>query len=186
MRVAGMQLVASSVPATLRSARTGKSPNARSPAPVWADVGLNHERHMGVRVCPLTGRFSACSAASGVAGPGIDKRRSASPVEQPDSAEIVNGAALVGPTAEYERMMSFQESDEAVNVAESRRKRDHDRIACFLHLRDLVYRHPEAASASAVSVVRTLEAQVIAAKAAREKGRAEARAKEVRQRYGFG
>jgi hypothetical protein len=77
-------------------------------------------------------------------------------------------------------MMSFQESDEAVNVAESRNQRARARVACFLHLRDLVYLHPEAASASAVSVVRTLEAQVIAEKAAREKGRADARAKGVR------
>jgi hypothetical protein len=84
------------------------------------------------------------------------------------------------PTAEYERMMSFYESDESVNVAESRHKHAQARVACFLHLRDLVYLHPEAASASAVSVVRTLEGQVIAAKAEREKGRADARAKGVR------
>jgi hypothetical protein len=77
-------------------------------------------------------------------------------------------------------------SDEAIDFAKSRRERDQDRAACFLHLRDLVYRHPEAASASAVSVVQTLESRIFAAKAAREKGRAEARAKEVRQRYGFG
>jgi hypothetical protein len=73
------------------------------------------------------------------------------------------GAALADPTAEYERMKSFQESDEG---GEARRKRGHDSVACFLHLRDLVYRHPEAASASAVSVVRELEAKVAAVKAA--------------------
>ena len=54
--------------------------------------------------------------------------------------------------------------------AKSSRQRSQDHVACFLHLRDLVYLHPEAASASAVSVVRTIEASVIAAKAAREKG----------------
>ena len=79
-------------------------------------------------------------------------------------------------------MMTFLESGE-IEVAESRHKRDQTRIACFLHLRDLVYRHPEAASASAVSFVQTLEAKVIAAKASREKGLAEARA-QVRRRYG--
>jgi predicted secreted Zn-dependent protease len=83
-------------------------------------------------------------------------------------------------------MTTFLEPDEGINGSKSRRQRDQERVACFRHLRDLVYRHPEAAPASAVSVVRTLEAQVIAAKAGREKGRAEARAKEVRQRYGFG
>jgi len=50
---------------------------------------------------------------------------------------------------------------------ESRRKRGQNGVACFLHLRDLVYLHPEAASASAVSFVETLEAKVIAEKAAR-------------------
>ena len=34
---------------------------------------------------------------------------------------------------------------------ESRTKRSLDRVACFLHLRDLVYLHPGAASASAVT-----------------------------------
>lgn len=43
-------------------------------------------------------------------------------------ALIVNGAALVGSTADYEQMTSFQESDEAVNVGEARRGRDHDRV----------------------------------------------------------
>jgi hypothetical protein len=51
----------------------------------------------------------------------------------------------------------------------------------FLHLRDLVYLHPEAASASAVSCVRTIEARVVAAKAARETGLAEARARGLRR-----
>jgi hypothetical protein len=72
-------------------------------------------------------------------------------------------------------------TDEAINVAESQ-KREQTRVACFLHLRDLVYRHPEATSASAASLVQTLEARVIAAKAARGKGIADARAREVRRR----
>src|SRR5580693_8341912 len=72
-------------------------------------------------------------------------------------------------------MTRFLPSDEAVDFAESGRKRGQDRVACFLHLRDLVYLHPEAASASAVSCVRTIEARVIAAKAAREKGSGETR-----------
>jgi hypothetical protein len=38
-------------------------------------------------------------------------------------------------------------------VGESGRKRSQDRVACFLHLRDLVYLHPGAASASAVVFV---------------------------------
>ena len=54
----------------------------------------------------------------------------------------------------------------------------------FLHLRDLVYLHPEAASASAVSVVRALEARVIAAKAARERVRRNARPGGWPTRYG--
>jgi hypothetical protein len=66
-------------------------------------------------------------------------------------------------------MTRFPPSEEAVDFAESGRKRGQDRVACFLHLRDLVYLHPEAASASAVSFVQTLEAKVIAEKAAREK-----------------
>jgi hypothetical protein len=81
-----------------------------------------------------------------------------------------------------ERMTVFL-TDEAINVAESH-KREQTRVACFLHLRDLVYRHPEATSASAASLVQTLEARVIAAKAAREEGIADARAREVRRRYG--
>ena len=71
--------------------------------------------------------------------------------------------------------------DEATNVdlAESRHKRNQAHVACFLHLRDLVYLHPEAASASAVSFVQKLEAAVIAEKAARQKRLAEARAREA-------
>ena len=82
-------------------------------------------------------------------------------------------------------MTTFLGPDEATNVdlANSRHKRDQARVACFLHLRDLVYLHPEAASASAVSFVQTLEAKVIAEKAAREKRLAEARAREAGRRY---
>ena len=72
-------------------------------------------------------------------------------------------------------MTRFLPSEEAVDSAESGRKRGQDRLACFLHLRDLVYLHPEAASASAVSFVQTLEAKVIAQKAAREKRLADVR-----------
>ena len=81
----------------------------------------------------------------------------------------------------------FGPDDEATNVdlADSRRKRGQDHVACFLHLRDLVYRHPEAASASAVSFVQALEAKVIAEKRAREKRLAEARAREASRRYGL-
>jgi hypothetical protein len=80
-------------------------------------------------------------------------------------------------------MTTFLGPDEATNVdlADSRHKRDQDRVACFLHLRDLVYLHPAAASASAVSFVQTLEAKVIAEKAAREKRLA--RAREASRRY---
>jgi hypothetical protein len=81
-------------------------------------------------------------------------------------------------------MTTFLGPDEATNVdfAESR-KHDQDRVACFLHLRDLVYLHPEAASASAVSFVQTLEAKVIAEKVAREKRLAEVRGREASRRY---
>jgi hypothetical protein len=72
-------------------------------------------------------------------------------------------------------MTRFLPSDEAADFAESGRKRGQDRVACFLHLRDLVYLHPEAASASVVSFVQTLEAKVIAEKAAREKRLADVR-----------
>jgi hypothetical protein len=75
-------------------------------------------------------------------------------------------------------------SDEAVNVdfPESRRERDQGRVACFLHLRDLVYLHPEAASASIIAFVQTLEAAVIAQKAAREKRLAVARERDTERR----
>jgi hypothetical protein len=77
--------------------------------------------------------------------------------------------------------MTFLGPDEATNVdlAESRQKRDQGRVACFLHLRDLVYLHPDAASASAVAFVQKLEAAVIAEKAAREKRLADARKREA-------
>ena len=76
----------------------------------------------------------------------------------------------------HRSMTTFLGPDEAIDFAKSRRERDQERAACFLHLRDLVYLHPEAASASAVSFVQTLEAKVIAEKAARARGLAEARA----------
>ena len=74
-------------------------------------------------------------------------------------------------------MTRFLQPDEAAIDAapESRTKRGRDRVACFLHLRDLVYLHPKAASASAVAFVQTLEAAVIAEKATREKRLAEVR-----------
>jgi hypothetical protein len=67
-------------------------------------------------------------------------------------------------------MTTFLGPDEATDVdfAEPSHKRDQERVACFLHLRDLVYLHPEVASASAASFVQTLEAKVIAEKTARE------------------
>jgi hypothetical protein len=55
------------------------------------------------------------------------------------------------------------------------KKRGQNRAACFLHLRDLVYLHPKAASADAIAFVQSLEAAVIAEKATREKRLAEAR-----------
>ena len=75
--------------------------------------------------------------------------------------------------------------DEAGNAdfAEFRTKRDQDRIACFLHLRDLVYMHPKAASAVAVAFVQKLEAAVIAQKAAREKRLAVVRERDERRRH---
>lgn len=72
-------------------------------------------------------------------------------------------------------MTRFPPSGEAVDFAESGRKRGQDRVACFLHLRDLVYLHPKAASADAIAFVQSLEAAVIAEKATREKQLAEAR-----------
>ena len=64
-------------------------------------------------------------------------------------------------------MTTFLGPDDETNDTEFRRKRGQNGVACFLHLRDLVYLHPQTASASAVSFVRTLEAKVIAEKAAR-------------------
>jgi hypothetical protein len=80
-------------------------------------------------------------------------------------------------------MTTILGTDETGNVdlAESGRKRSQDRVACFLHLRDLVYLHPEAASASAVVFVQTLEAKVIAEKATREKRLADARERARRE-----
>jgi hypothetical protein len=74
-------------------------------------------------------------------------------------------------------MTKFLNPDDAINAdfAESRTKRSLDRVACFLHLRDLVYLHPGAASASAVTFVQSLEASVIAEKAARDKRLADMR-----------
>jgi hypothetical protein len=48
-------------------------------------------------------------------------------------------------------------------------------------MRDLVYLHPEAASAGAVAFVRMLEARVIAEKATREKRLADARERARRE-----
>jgi hypothetical protein len=74
-------------------------------------------------------------------------------------------------------MTTFLPPDDATNAdfAEFRTKRDQDRVACFLHLRDLVYTHPKAASADAAAFVRKLEAVVIAEKAKREKRLADVR-----------
>jgi hypothetical protein len=81
-------------------------------------------------------------------------------------------------------MTTFLPPDEAgsVDFAEPRQKRDRDRVACFLHLRDLVYLHPKAASVGAVAFVRKLEAAVIAEKAAREKRLADVREREAERR----
>ena len=81
-------------------------------------------------------------------------------------------------------MTTFLSPDEATNVdfAESRQKRDRDRVACFLHLRDLVYLHREAASASTIAFVQTLETAVIAEKDAREKRLADARKRDAERR----
>src|SRR3984885_7635037 len=74
-------------------------------------------------------------------------------------------------------MTRFLQPDEAAidAFAESRTKRGRDRVACFLHLRDLVYLHPKAASTNAIALVQSLEAAVIAQKGAREKRLTEAR-----------
>jgi hypothetical protein len=72
-------------------------------------------------------------------------------------------------------MTRFLQPDEAAidTAAESRTKRGRDRVACFLHLRDLVYLHPKAASADAIALVQSLEAAVMAQKGKREKRLAE-------------
>src|ERR1700722_5829347 len=74
-------------------------------------------------------------------------------------------------------MTTFLQPDEATNVdfAEPRQKRDRDRVACFLHLRDLVYLHPKAASTDAIAFVQSLEAAGIAEKATRDKRLADMR-----------
>ena len=73
-------------------------------------------------------------------------------------------------------MTTILGTDETGNVdlAESGRKRSQDRVSCFLHLRDLVYLHPKAASTDAIAFVQSLEAAVIAQKGTRI---AEARAR---------
>jgi hypothetical protein len=80
-------------------------------------------------------------------------------------------------------MTTILQLDEAGNVdfAEPRQKRDRDRVACFLHLRDLVYLHREVASANTIAFVRMLEAAVIAEKTAREKRLADARERARRE-----
>jgi hypothetical protein len=81
-------------------------------------------------------------------------------------------------------MTRFLPSEETVDFADSRQKRDRDRVACFLHLRDLVYMHPEAASADAVAAVKSLEAAVIAEKATRDKRLGEQRERKAAWRQG--
>jgi hypothetical protein len=66
-------------------------------------------------------------------------------------------------------MTTFLGPDDKNDSAKDRRERGLDHLACFLHLRDLVHGHPEAAPASVVLVVRTLEAKLVAAKAGRLK-----------------
>jgi hypothetical protein len=75
-------------------------------------------------------------------------------------------------------MTTFLQPDEVgieSRTKRGRNKRGQNRAACFLHLRDLVYLHPKAASADAIAFVQSLEAAVIAEKATREKQLAEAR-----------
>ena len=69
-------------------------------------------------------------------------------------------------------MTTFLRPDEM--GIEPRQKLDRDRVACFLHLRDLVYLHPKAASVDAIAFLQSLEAAVIAQKGTREKRLAEA------------
>jgi hypothetical protein len=82
-------------------------------------------------------------------------------------------------------MTTFLQPDEAGIESGTRRgqnKRGQNRAAFFLHLRDLVYLHPKAASADAIAFVQKLEAAVIAEKAAREKRLAEVRKREAERR----
>ena len=75
-------------------------------------------------------------------------------------------------------MTTFLQPDEAGIESGTKRgqnKRGQNRAACFLHLRDLVYLHPKAASADAIAFVQSLEAAVIDEKDTREKQLAEAR-----------
>ena len=68
-------------------------------------------------------------------------------------------------------MPTFLRPDEPAidaDFAESRTKRDRDRVACFRHLRDLVYLHPKAASADAIAFV-----QSAGVRAAAEQAKAE-------------
>ena len=80
-------------------------------------------------------------------------------------------------------MTTFLQPDDRdeVDFAEVRRDKRDCRVACFLHLRDLVYLHREAASASAIAFVQKLEAAVIAEKAAREKRLADMRERTRRE-----
>jgi hypothetical protein len=66
-------------------------------------------------------------------------------------------------------MTTFFDPDEATDVDFAETKRGQSRLACFLHLRDLCYLHPEAAPAGAIAQVIRLEAAVVAEKVAREK-----------------
>jgi hypothetical protein len=69
-----------------------------------------------------------------------------------------------------------------IDFAESRRAHDQGRVACFLHLRDLCYLHPEAAPAGAIAHMKTVETSVIAEKARREKRLADARERDEQRR----
>src|SRR6202042_1369294 len=75
-------------------------------------------------------------------------------------------------------MTTFLQPDEAGIESGTKRgqnKRGQNRAACFLHLRDLVYLHPKAASADAIAFVQPREAGVSVERATRKKHRAEAR-----------
>ena len=113
--------------------------------------------------------MSSSESASGV---GISRRATMAPRGR-------RLQAFASGPCYHRSMTTFIGPDDTIDFAKSSRQRSQDHVACFLHLRDLVYLHPEAASASAVSVVQTLEARVIAAKAAREKGSGETRADEI-------